>query len=265
MSKGFVILAQNTVSVNYVKCAEVLALSIKKVMPSANVSLITNNRTNLNIWDEVIPLPYGDLCPNSDWKLLNDWQVYDASPYQYTIKLEADLFMPTDISYWFNICQQKDIVLCTNIRNFKQELSNVKVQRKFITDNNLPNTYNGVTYFNKSTTASHFFKVVKDIFINWEQYKSILQCNNNEPATTDFVYALASHIIGVEKTTIPNFTAFSMVHMKPFIQEVGSDWTKTLIYEILPNSLRIGTYPQLYPFHYVEKSFSDKLYEALNE
>ena len=42
---------------------------------------------------KVIKLPYGDQAPDSDWKLVNDWQVYEASPYEYTIKLEADMYM----------------------------------------------------------------------------------------------------------------------------------------------------------------------------
>ena len=34
MNKGFVILAQNTKTVDYIHCAEILARSIKNVMPS---------------------------------------------------------------------------------------------------------------------------------------------------------------------------------------------------------------------------------------
>lgn len=263
MNKGIVILAENTDTVNYVECAEVLAKSIKRTMPTMDITLITNNTTNLSLWDKVIPLPYGDLCIGSDWKLKNDWQVYDASPYEYTIKLEADLYIPYSIEYWFDILKSKDVVICTHIRDFKQELSDVKVYRKFIYDNNLPDTYNAITYFKKSTLAEKFFKVVKDIFDNWEQYKQVIKCNPNEIATTDFVYAIASHIIGVEHTTMPNFTAMSMVHMKPFIQEIGNDWTKTLIYELFPDLIKINTYPQMYPFHYVTKSFAKELNKVL--
>ena len=45
MDKGFVILAQNTTDVNYVKCAEQLAESIIRVMPDAKVSLISDDKT----------------------------------------------------------------------------------------------------------------------------------------------------------------------------------------------------------------------------
>lgn len=260
MNRGFVILAQNTKSTNYVKCAEVLAKSIKKFMPNESVTLISNDASMCNAFDNVIELPYGDLAPESDWKLINDYQVYEASPYEYTIKLEADLFIPKDISYWFDILKQKDIVVSTAIRNFKNEISNIRVYRRFIDDNNLPDCYNAITYFKKSNTAEKFFTIVKDVFDNWSDYRSILKCNPTEEASTDWVYAIASHILGPENTTMPMFTDMSMIHMKQFICGTPTiNWTDTLVYECMQDHIRVLTYPQLYPFHYHIKDFADKI------
>ena len=51
-----------------------------------------------------------------------------------------------------------------------------------------------------------------------------------------------------------------MVHMKQWINGLPSeDWTDVLIYETLPETLRINTVPQMYPFHYHVKTFADKL------
>jgi len=260
MDKGFVILAQNTTEVDYVKCAEVLAKSIKKVMPKAKVSLITDNKVVSKTFHKIIKLPYGDLASTSKWKLINDWQVYEASPYEYTIKLEADMYIPNSIDYWWDVLNPHDLIVSTTIRNFKQEISNVRAYRKFIDDNKLPDTYNAITYFKKSELAEKFFKIVRDVFENWEQYKDILKCNPNEEVSTDWAYAIACHIIGVEKTTLPIFQEMSMVHMKQYINGIPSEnWTDILIYEILPYTLRINTYPQKYPFHYHVKDFADKL------
>jgi hypothetical protein len=247
MTRGFVIMAQNTETTDYVKCAEVLKKSILRHMPNANVTIITE-------------LPHGDQAPNSDWKLINDWQVYEASPYDETIKLEADMLITTNIEHWWDILQVNDVAVCTTIRNFKNEISHNRGYRKFIDDNKLPDTYNAITYFKKSDTAEYFFKVVRNIFENWEDYKAFLQCNPAEEATTDFVYALACHTVGVEKTTLPGFTEFSMIHMKQFINDLPTeDWTNTLVYEILPDVLRINTCPQMYPLHYHVKTFADRL------
>jgi len=205
-------------------------------------------------------LPHGDLAPNSDWKLINDWQVYEASPYDYTIKLEADMYIPNNIDYWWDILQHRDVVVSSTIRNFKQEISDTRFYRRFIDDNKLPDVYNAITYFKKSDTAKQFFDIVKDVFANWEEYKKILQCNPNELATTDWVYAIACHIMGVENTTLPMFTDMSMVHMKQYINgNPTENWTDTFIYECLPNQIRVQTVPQQYPFHYHVKNFCDKI------
>jgi len=265
MTRGFVVLAQNTDKINYVGCAETLAKSIRRTMPHASITLVSDSVEHSKYFDKVIALPYGDQSPNSEWKLINDWQVYEASPYDETIKLEADLFIPKSIDYWWDILSLKDIVISTTIRDFNQSISTERFYRKFIDYNKLPDCYNAITYFKKSDTAEKFFSLVKLGFENWEEYKSILQCKQNEEATTDWVYALASHIIGEDKTTIPSFTAMSMVHMKQMINgTLTENWTDELVYEILPNTLRVNSIPQKYPFHYHIKEFHkelDKVYE----
>lgn len=246
MDKGFVIMAQNTKSVNYVKCAKVLSDSILRVMPDANITIVTTD-----------DLPYGDQAPKSKWKLINDWQVYEASPYEHTIKLEADMIIPYNIDYWWDILALKDVVVCNTIRNFKGDISDVKFYRKFIYDNELPDVYNAITYFKKSDGAKLFYSLVREFFENWDQVRKELKCNIDEPATTDWVYALACHVHGVENTTIPAFTDMSMVHMKQHINDLSTeDWTKELVYEILPDCLRVNTFVQQYPFHYHVKKFS---------
>jgi hypothetical protein len=261
--RGFVILAQNTESVDYIKCAKVLAESIKQCMPNASVSLITDNICDEKVFDNIIPLPHGDLAPNSDWKLINDWQVYDASPYDETIKLEADLYIPASIDYWWDTLSLKDVVVSTNIRNYKGTISDIKFYRNFIYNNKLPDTYNALTYFKKSELAENFFHTVREIFENWEELKTILKCNVNEEATTDWVYALACHVHGIENTTMPFFTDFSMVHMKKYVNDLLSeDWTTQLVYEILPNTLRVNTFTQRYPFHYHVKHFASIIENA---
>lgn len=244
MNKGFVIMAQDTETTSYTKCAETLKKSILRVMPDANVTIITTDM-----------LPHGDLGG-----FANDWQVYEASPYDYTIKLEADMYIPRNIEHWWDVLKDRDVVVSSTIRNFMQEISDVRVYRRFIDDNNLPDVYNAITYFKKSDVANQFFSIVKDIFENWDEYKKILKCNQTELVTTDWVYSIACHIMGVEKTTMPTFTEMSMVHMKAFVNNnVTENWTDTFVYECLPDQIRVQTVPQQYPFHYHVKNFCDKI------
>jgi hypothetical protein len=250
MNKGFVIMAQGD---DYVKCASALEKSIKRVMPDANITIVTTAM-----------LPHGDQAPNTNWKLQNDWQVYDTSPYEYTIKLEADMYIPKNIDYWWDILSHRDLVVSSAIRNYKQDISDNRVYRRFIDDNNLPDAYNAITYFKKSDIAKQFFAIVRDVFENWDHYKASLRCNAQELATTDWAYAIACHIMGVENTMMPTFTDMTMVHMKQYINEIPTEnWTDTFVYECLPDHIRIQTIPQRYPFHYHIKNFSDKILESM--
>lgn len=265
MDKGFVIISQDGKnSDTYQLCADALAKSIHRTMPDAKVSIITdNNVKNPQLYDKIIPLPYGDQAPTSHWKLINDWQVYEASPYEYTIKLEADLYLPRSIDHWWDVLQHRDLVVATTIRNFKQDISPSRVYRRFIDDNKLPDMYNAITYFKKSDTAEKFFKTVRHVFENWSDFRAILKCNPFEEASTDWVYAMAAHIVGKENCTLPKFTEMSMIHMKRLINNLPTeDWTDALVYEVLPHTLRINSCPQYYPFHYHIKTFSTKILKA---
>ena len=254
MNRGFVILAVNTPDTDYLKCAQTLAKSIHEVMPDESVTLITDTKYTDPLFDHVVALPYGDLAPDSKWKLINDWQVYEASPYEHTIKLEADMIIPRSIEYWWGVLSQRDLVISSTIRNFRGEISDCRFYRHFIDDNSLPDAYNAITYFKKSDVAKKFFEVVRDVFDHWADYRATLKCSPHEEVTTDWAYALACHIMGPEQTMLP-FTDMSMVHMKQFINELSSeDWAKVLITE--NNPLRVNSHVQTYPFHYHLQSFT---------
>lgn len=264
MNRGYMIVAQNNDDVDYILCARVLARSIKRHMPNAHVTLLTDKKTGAGEFDQVVLFPHGDQCKNTKWKLANDWQVYDASPYEHTIKLEADLFITRNIDYWWDVLAQRDVVVSQTIRNYTNEISDVKFYRQFIVENKLPDLYNAITYFKRSDFAKQFFDLVHDIFQNWNGYTTLLKRFDHDIPTTDFVYAIAAHILGPENCTLPNFQDMSMIHMKQMINNALTEhWPDQFIYEIHPECLRINTIPQMYPFHYHVKPFSYELYTRI--
>lgn len=263
MNKGYVISAQNSGTVDYIHCARTLCHNIKNVMPGANVTLLTDKQIDPGPFDNVVLYPYGDNCVHDTWKLANDWQVYWASPYDHTIKLEADLYLPRTIDHWWSILEPHPLVICSTMRNHRNEISTNRYYRRIFDTNKLPDVYNAITYFKRSSTAEHFFSLVRDIFGNWGQYKTLLRGADGERATTDVVYAIAAKIIGVESCTLPQFTDMSLIHMKQeIIGSRGSDWTRELLTEITPWSIRVETVPQLYPFHYHIKNFAKELQQG---
>ena len=253
MNRGFVIMAQNTDAVDYVKCAQVLRDSILRAMPNEQVTIITSDM-----------LPHGDQVPESTWKLSNDWQVYQASPYEYTIKLEADMYVPRRIDHWWDVLKHRDLVISTTIRNYYGDISEERHYRKIFDRSKLPNTYNAITYFKKSSFAKEFYDLVKDIFENWSEYKSLLEYCPDKIPTTDVVYAIAARILGVDRCTMDNFRAMSMVHMKRMINNAITElWSDEFVYEIHPDVFRINTVSQMYPIHYHNKEFCDTIIQEL--
>jgi hypothetical protein len=253
MTKGYVIMAFG--DVKYKKCADTLAHSIHNVMPHAKVSLITDTEYDSIIYDKIIVVPGVD---NTDWKLANDYLVYENSPYEYTIKLEADMYIPRSIDYWWDILEYRDLNISTVIRDFRGNISTNDYYRKTFTESKLPSAYNAITYFKKSELAEQFFTLVKDIFENWSEYVQLLDYSSEDRATTDVVYAIAAKIIGVENCTLPTFTDFGMIHMKREINgNTTSVWHDEMVYEIHSGVFRINTYPQMYPIHYHNKEFAE--------
>lgn len=229
-------------------------------MPETHVTLLTDKPIDRGPFDHVNTFQAEDQCADKDWKLANDWQIYDGTLYEHTLKIEADVFLPRRIDHWWDTLIKHDLVLMTTIRNYTNEISQERFYRRFVQENNLPDIYNAITYFKKGRLAQQFFITVRDIFDNWESYLSILKEVGQTEPTTDFVYSLAAHIIGPERCTIPGFTEFSMTHMKQMINGLATHaWTDQLVYEISRESLRINTIPQLYPVHYHIKSFAHEL------
>jgi len=241
--RGYEIPAVNTDSVSYTDCAEQLAMSIKSWHPEASVSIMTNNRCDWSVFDHVIELPYGD-----QGSYANDWQVFKASPYRQTIKLEADMLIASPIDHWWTMFEHRDVVVSTGCRDFYNQTATSRYYRKFIDDNHLPDVYNAITYWRLSATAQEFFDLVRNIFEHWEDYKRLVKFPEDAPST-DFVYAMAAQIMSPERVTMPFASYPSIVHMKRHvIGTTTNNWTRELVWELDP--LRIQTVAQWGAFHY---------------
>lgn len=238
--QGYIIPAINTQDVDYVQCAERLADSIRCWHPTANITIITKDQ-----------LPYGDLGG-----FANDWQMFRASPYRQTIKLEADMLITSPIDHWWTMLQHRDLVISTGARDFYNNETDCRFYRRVFDVNNLPDVYNAVTYWRVSETAQYFFNLVRNIFENWVEFKALLKYPDNVP-TTDLVYAMAAVIIGPEQVTMPWTTYPKIVHMKKHIVPTQqSDWTKELVWEYEQGHLRINTVAQHGAFHYHKKTWN---------
>jgi hypothetical protein len=248
--RGYIIPAVGQV---YLDCALHLARSIRQWHPDANISVLTVKRCADPVFDHVIPLPYGDLGG-----FANDWQVFYASPYRETIKLEADMWCASPIDHWWRLFEHRDVVVSQGCRDFYDQPATSRFYRKIFDNNNLPDTYNAITYWRRSSTAKEFFDLVRDIFQSWATYKTLLKFPEETPST-DVVYAMAAVIMGPERVTLPKGYGPTIVHMKKhMIPIVTDDWTNELVCEHTNPGVRINTVAQWGLVHYHVKDANNE-------
>ena len=247
--RGYLIPAVDSDSVDYLRCAVQLARSIRHWHPDANITALTVKRCSDPVFDHVIPLPHGDLGGYR-----NDWQVFHASPYRQTIKLEADMIAAGPIDHWWTLFECRDVVISLGARDFYDQLSQSRYYRKIFDQNDLPDVYNAISYWRMSTTAKEFFGLVRSIFDHWAEYKTLLKFPEDSPST-DVVYAMAAKIMGPESVTLPQGLGPNIVHMKRYIIPTQShDWTQELIWE--NNPFRVNTVAQWGLVHYHIKDWT---------
>lgn len=245
--QGYVIVAINT-DIDYVDCARVLAQSIKSFNSAARVCLITNVDIQDVAFDHVRQFPAVFENP-----FANDSQIFKLSPFRETIKLEADMLIAGPIDHWWNLFRNRDIVISTGCRNWRGNISPARNYRRVFDENQLPDVYNAITYWRRSTQAKEFFDLTRDIFGNWAQYRMWLKGAPDVP-DTDLVYALAAQIIGPELVTLPFVDYPQIVHMKRHHAGTQTEqWTHELVWEQSP--LRINTVAQWGAFHYNTKDW----------
>ena len=250
--QGYLIVAQNSNKVDYVNCAETLAKTIKYWHPDAKICLLTNEQVGSGwLFDYVHRFPH----PLNDNPYANDWQVFDATPFRETIKLEADMMITSFIDHWWTMLRNRDIVVSTGARDWKDQQAVARHYRQVFDANNLPDVYNAITYWRRSETAKQFFDTVRDIFQNWEEYQKLLKFPEEIPST-DVVYAMAANIIGPELCTMPFADYPRIVHMKRHIAGTEREaWVDELVWEYKNYMMRVNSIAQWGAFHYNVKDW----------
>ena len=104
--QGYLIPAINSNDIDYIACARTLAKSLRHWHPTAKICLLTDQEIVDPLFDFVQILPYGD---QGGWA--NDWQVFSASPFHETVKLEADMIVCGPIDHWWTMFRHKDVFI----------------------------------------------------------------------------------------------------------------------------------------------------------
>lgn len=275
VDRGFLTIAQNTAEVDYLRLAYAQAMSIKLTMPDSQYCVVVDEDTekqitdkHRNLFDNIVVLDE-DYAKQDDWKLANEWQVFNLSPYKETIKVESDILFTRSITHWWHAFRLRDIVLSLGTKNFKGDPATSRVYRKIFDANQLPDVYNGLMYFRYSETASEFFNIAEQVFKQWETVKeNILKGFSYEEASTDVVYAIAAKTLGVERCTLPDCDFINFTHMKNAINDWPDDkpWNEMIMTELDLPMIRINNVNQYHPVHYQDKNWlTDEIIERYEE
>ena len=272
MSKGFLLFAQNTETVDYVKQAYALALSIKLSQSAINnVSLVTNSPVPehyIHVFDQIIPIPF-ESEGSSVLQGEHRWKMYYATPYEETIVLDSDMLMLEDISAWWDYCSNYDVKFCSQIKNYKLESIQDTYHRKAFISNHLSNPYFALHYFKKNQPAFEFYKVLEFVCNNWQWcYDQFAMKEYQEWLSMDLAAAIAIEIMGVHEQVIDICNPMNFIHMKTPIQgwpTIPLSWQDAVPFIFNSRGeLIVSNIKQSKLFHYVEKNFiTDKILQRL--
>lgn len=276
MTRGYLTFVQDNNKTDYLNLAYLQALSLKVTNDINQYAVVVDESTKARITDQhkrvfdyIIPIPGNDEAKDYQWKMHNEWKALAASPFDETVKVEADMLFTASVDHWWDILNVKDVCFTNCIVDYSQQISRTREYRRVFDINQLPDIYAGFYYFKKSKTAEEMFLYAEMIFKNWAYVKNYMLKNcEQEPASTDLVFAIAAKILGVENCTLPGQVP-SFVHMKNAVQgwTENTPWTEVVYTEFDNSKLTVGFQRQRLPFHYQLKSFAKpdtiKHYEQL--
>ena len=260
--QGFLTFAQNT-DVDYLQLAYVQAMSIKLTQKENQYAVVVDEETleqvtdkHRAVFDHIITLPV-DYAKLDRWKLGNEWQAFDLTPFKETIKVESDVLFTRSIDHWWTAFRLQDVVLSLGCRDYQGNISDQRRYRQVFDDNDLPDTYNGLMYFRYSQTAHDFFRVARQIWSDWDLITPQLKNYRDEQPTTDVVYALTAKVQGVESCTLPGCDFINFTHMKNSINDWPeiTPWKELVVSEVDVPMIRINNQNQYHPVHYQDKSW----------
>lgn len=218
--RGFFTLAEGE---SYVKMAELLAESLQSHEEKLSIAVNDSNHVSRpELFDKIVVIE-----PNKPF--YNECLVYDLTPYEETIKLDADMIFPKKMQWWEDL-SKFDLMICTTIRNHRNEIISQPWYRKH------GNAYSALTYFKRTSSAKQFFKELTQIRDNWNPVETLEQ-----NFTTDTGYS----ILWNEKS--PEW--FSFIHLRRELIKDRMNWDGT----------RFCDYEQRYPVHIQEKSLYGEL------
>ena len=263
MSKGFLWFAQNNDKTDYVKLSITLAKSIKRWNKNNQVCVVTDEKSKFeNDHVDLVKVMRQDDSADHEIKWANEYKAFDMTPFTHTIKLEADMLWTTNTDWWWNQLWQNDLVFSVNCFDYRDNIVKHTPYRNLFIRNNLPNIYNGLMYFRRSSRAQQFYRIAEHIVKNWEKVKTtmLVACHDKYPST-DVVFALAYRIMDPTCAGLIDYDWFKFIHHKPGVNGTtrAKDQNEYLYPNRSGNALYIGETRVSRVWHYHNKELHARI------
>lgn len=263
MSFGYLLIISKNDSIDYLKMAYALALSIKNTQKLGfdKVALVTDDIDAVEklkspwVFDKVI-----------EWNKEIGWDgrswMDQLSPWDYTVCLDVDMLFFRDHSYVIEyfINNEVELFLPSKAYTYRGEVIQSDYYRKTFTANSLPNVYSFFTFFKKNSKCySQFFELGRFIIKNPIEFSNLfLTTYKPKIVGTDEAFALSAKILDISDTISYDTDFFKIVHLKPMIQ--NWPWPADNVFDHVGfyfdrnAKVKIGNFQQDNILHYVDKT-----------
>lgn len=274
MKFGYLLVVSTHKSIDYLKMAYALALSIKNTQKPGydQVALVIDNPDlikKLNsswVFDHVIEWNQESFWDGRSW-------MDKLSPFDATICLDVDMLFVRDYSHWVDyFLENSDLYVANKTYTYRGELVEDLHYRKTFIKNKLPNFYSMYTFFKKDNdTVKEFFELGRYIIKNPTEFSNLFLSEYKPKVLgTDEAFALSSKILDITDEISYPLDFPKLVHMKPMIQNwpwPAEAWSDHIGFYINKQAkIKLGNYQQDAIIHYVEKDkITDEIINILEE
>ena len=212
MSKGYLIFAENNGHVDYISIAEVNAALIRRYS-NAKICLVTSTDVKSKLFDDIIVINSSE--PNLRGSVVNGKRelvpyynsnrarVYNISPYQQTIMVDADYFLYSKV---LEQCWDIQSPLLMNKHATTLAGNSLLPGDVMLEDKNIPMYWATCVYFRKCKYTEQFFALVHHVAQNYTYYFKLYDVPANY-YRNDYAYSIALHMFNdfqlVNNTQLP--------------------------------------------------------------
>ena len=249
MSNGAVIIANNTNEIEYLRMARVAARLVTRNL-NIPVALITDCEVNYPEFEKTIVIPkgnnnirtttMGNTHQTMSWYNLGRTDVYDLTPWDRTLVIDADLFIQSD-ALKNHMLANFDFAIAKNIHNPTEG----SISSTTVSKTKIDHMWATILIFNKSKQAESIFALAKHIIKHYKTYAKIYDFEKGH-IRNDFAFSIACHLLGGYGSTDLSLKNYAMTNV----------YFHNKIKEIRPNGDFIIEYSKLFknePRQYIMK------------